>query len=92
MNLMADFKDAGLFDVIFCRNVLYYFDLQAKKDVLTRLRRSIRDDGYLVMGAAETVLGVSSEWTPHAQHPALIVPTGRVDASPRVPLRLVSSH
>jgi chemotaxis protein methyltransferase CheR len=91
MNLMADFKDVGLFDVIFCRNVLYYFDLPAKKDVLARLRRSIRDDGYLVMGAAETVLGVSTEWAPHAQHPALIVPSGRIDATPRMPLRLVSS-
>ena len=91
MNLMSDFKDGGVFDVIFCRNVLYYFDMATKKLVLSRLRRSIRNDGYLVLGAAETVLGISTEWGVHASHPALIVPASQAAVAPRTPLRLVSS-
>ena len=91
MNLMSDFKDGGVFDVIFCRNVLYYFDMATKKLVLSRLRRSIRNDGYLVLGAAETVRGISTEWGVHASHPALIVPASQAAVAPRTPLRRVSS-
>jgi chemotaxis protein methyltransferase CheR len=57
-NLLTEFAQFGLFDVIFCRNVLIYFDLQTKVDVLNRLARVTASDGYLVLGAAETVVGL----------------------------------
>jgi chemotaxis protein methyltransferase CheR len=59
LNLLADFSSLGAFDLIFCRNVLIYFDQDTKTDVLNRLGRLTADDGYLVLGAAETVVGLT---------------------------------
>lgn len=59
LNLLHDFSQLGLFDLIFCRNVLIYFDQPTKTDVLNRLARSSASDGYLVLGAAETVVGLT---------------------------------
>jgi len=56
-NLLDSFEQLGLFDVIFCRNVLMYFDQATKHDVLGRLENALAPDGYLVLGSAETVLG-----------------------------------
>jgi len=52
-NLLSDFGALGKFDVIFCRNVLLYFDRETKRDVLGRLARALADDGALVLGASE---------------------------------------
>jgi chemotaxis protein methyltransferase CheR len=59
INLLADFTHLGMFDVVFCRNLLIYLDQAAKVDLLDRLARVIYGDGYLVLGAAETVVGVT---------------------------------
>jgi chemotaxis protein methyltransferase CheR len=59
MNLLDDFRGLGRFDVIFCRNVLIYFDVQTKKQVLERMSSQVEGPGYLLLGAAETVLGVT---------------------------------
>src|SRR5262245_31928315 len=56
-NLLDSFEPLGQFDVIFCRNVLMYFDQSIKHDVLGRLAEALAPDGYLVLGSAETVLG-----------------------------------
>ena len=56
-NLLDSFEPLGQFDVIFCRNVLIYFDQATKHDVLGRLADALAPDGYLVLGSAETVLG-----------------------------------
>jgi chemotaxis protein methyltransferase CheR len=56
-NLIEPFADLGTFDVILCRNVLIYFDAAAKQTVLTRLQGALAPDGYLVVGAAETLIG-----------------------------------
>lgn len=63
-NLLENFGALGQFDVIFCRNVLIYFDTETKKQVLTKLARQTASDGYLIMGAAETVVGLSKQYTP----------------------------
>ena len=63
-NLLENFGALGQFDVIFCRNVLIYFDTEAKKQVLTNLARQTANDGYLIMGAAETVVGLSKQYAP----------------------------
>jgi chemotaxis protein methyltransferase CheR len=62
LNLLADFSQLGLFDLIFCRNVLIYFDQATKIDVLNRLARVTAGDGYLVLGAAETVIGLTDRF------------------------------
>jgi len=51
VNLMSDFSHLGMFDLIFCRNVLIYFDQQTKVDLLDRLAQVTAADGYLVLGA-----------------------------------------
>jgi chemotaxis protein methyltransferase CheR len=58
LNLLENFQHLGRFDIIFCRNVLIYFDLPTKKRILDRLADLLRSDGYLLLGAAETVLGI----------------------------------
>jgi chemotaxis protein methyltransferase CheR len=59
INLLSDFARLGRFDLILCRNVLIYFDQETKIGVLNRLARSIAGDGYLILGAAETVVGLT---------------------------------
>ncbi len=63
-NLLDDFASLGMFDVIFCRNVLIYFDSKTKQDVLTRISRSLVKDGHLLLGAAETVVGFTNLFMP----------------------------
>lgn len=63
-NLLDNYSLLGKFDVIYCRNVLIYFDQETKADVLNRMRRCIADDGTLFLGAAETVLGITDKFQP----------------------------
>jgi chemotaxis protein methyltransferase CheR len=62
--------------VVFCRNVLIYFDQESKIGVLNRIARQIPDDGYLVLGAAETVIGLTEAFKPLADKRGLYVPNG----------------
>jgi chemotaxis protein methyltransferase CheR len=64
VNLVEDFSRLGRFDVVFCRNVLIYFDEATRADVLERIARQLADDGFLVLGAAETVLGLTEALRP----------------------------
>jgi chemotaxis protein methyltransferase CheR len=52
LNLLHDFSQLGVFDLIFCRNVLIYFDQETKTNVFNRLARAIEPDGFLALGAA----------------------------------------
>ncbi|MBO1074031.1 CheR family methyltransferase [Roseomonas marmotae] len=62
-NLLADHRAVGRFDVIFCRNVLIYFDPQTKGRVLNALAAQLAPDGVLYLGGAETVLGLTDRLT-----------------------------
>jgi chemotaxis protein methyltransferase CheR len=73
-NLLHDFGQFGRFDVVFCRNVLIYFDQPTKIGVLDRMAKVIEPDGYLVMGAAETVIGLTTSFKPIADKRALYGP------------------
>ena len=64
LNLLHDFAQLGTFDVIFCRNVLIYFDQDTKINIFNRLARQIESDGFLVLGAAETVVGLTDAFKP----------------------------
>src|SRR5205085_1724414 len=64
---MVDFREVNLaapwpalepFDVVLLRNVLIYFDSETKRSVLGRVRRLLRPDGYLFLGAAETTMNL----------------------------------
>jgi len=62
INLLENFSAMGRFDLIFCRNVLIYFDRETKGDVLDRMRTITADDGFLFLGGSETVLGVTENF------------------------------
>jgi chemotaxis protein methyltransferase CheR len=76
-NLLNDFGPLGTFDVVFCRNVLIYFDQDAKVVVLDRLARQIERDGYLVLGAAETVVGLTEQFKPYPDRRGLYMPNAK---------------
>ncbi len=61
-NLLDDPPLGGPFDVVFLRNVLIYFDLPTKREVLRRVQQVVRPGGYLVMGSAETTIGIDEDW------------------------------
>ncbi len=63
-NLLDNFRALGQFDVVFCRNVLIYFDQETKSDILDRMAQCIAPDGFLFLGAAETVMGLSDAFAP----------------------------
>src|SRR5262249_23122754 len=74
LNLLHDFSQLGTFDVIFCRNVLIYFDQETKSNIFGRLARAIEADGFLVLGAAETVVGLTDAFKPIADRRGLYRP------------------
>ena len=59
LNLLHDFSQLNAYDVIFCRNVLIYFDQSTKADIFNRLTKITQADGFLVLGAAESVVGLT---------------------------------
>jgi chemotaxis protein methyltransferase CheR len=75
LNLLHDFSQLGTFDVIFCRNVLIYFDQDTKVSVFRRLAKATESDGFLVLGAAETVVGLCDAFRPHPERRGLYRPS-----------------
>lgn len=61
-NLLDNMASLGKFDVIFCRNVLIYFDQQTKGNILDRMYSLMSDDGFLFLGGAETVIGITESF------------------------------
>lgn len=76
LNLIKRFSLLGTFDVVFCRNVLIYFDHKTKTEVLERIAYQLAPEGYLVLGAAETVVGLSESFKPHADKRGVYVRAG----------------
>ncbi len=63
-NLLSDLRPLGQFDVVFCRNVLIYFDQATKSKVLTALADTMARDAVLYLGGAETVMGLTNRLVP----------------------------
>lgn len=58
LNLVKNWPLLPTFDVIMLRNVMIYFDVDAKRQILTKLNRQLYDDGFLFLGGAETTMGI----------------------------------
>ncbi len=80
-NLLDDPRSLGRFDVVFLRNVLIYFDQPTKTKVLERVAKLMPADGYLYLGGAETVLGITEKFQVLAGQRGLY---GLVDPTPKV--------
>jgi len=99
LNLLADFAGLGRFDVVFCRNVLIYFDQETKIGVLNRIARQLEPDGYLVLGAAETVVGLTDAFKPvadkrglYALNKGAVKPSGIASIAPIRPLAIAGAR
>jgi chemotaxis protein methyltransferase CheR len=92
-NLLHDFSHLGSFDIIFCRNVLIYFDQDTKANVFGRLAKVIEPDGFLMLGAAETVVGLTETFRPYPDRRGLYCPNVARNVRPAQPvLRAVASR
>ena len=63
-NLLSSLAPLGQFDIVFCRNVLIYFDQPTKAMVLNNISKLMPQDGVLYLGGAETVLGITDRFKP----------------------------
>ena len=94
LNLLQDFSHLGVFDIIFCRNVLIYFDQATKVNIFDRLSRMLEPDGVLALGAAESVVGITGTFKPYPERRGLyrpnVAPAARGGVTP-IGLRAVAS-
>jgi chemotaxis protein methyltransferase CheR len=70
-NLLTSFAALGKFDIIFCRNVLIYFDEKTKSDVMDRMAAIVNKPGYLFLGGSETTMNLTTKWKPYDPHRGL---------------------
>jgi chemotaxis protein methyltransferase CheR len=82
LNLLHDFSHLGTFDIIFCRNVLIYFDQDTKTGIFERLAKVIEPDGFMVLGAAESVVGISDAFKPYPDRRGLYRPNATRTVKP----------
>lgn len=76
INLVADQRPAGRFDLVLCRNVLLYLAPAQREAVFARLAGALRPGGLLLLGAGETVIGQTKLFEPSAQHRGLYQAVG----------------
>jgi chemotaxis protein methyltransferase CheR len=81
LNLLQDFSHLGTFDVIFCRNVLIYFDQATKAGIFARLAKMLEADGVLALGAAESVVGITNVFKPYPDRRGLYQPNNAPPAA-----------
>jgi chemotaxis protein methyltransferase CheR len=62
LNLFGAWAGMESADVILLRNVLIYFDQDARKQIIARIRRHLVEDGAVILGSSETILGLSEEF------------------------------
>lgn len=82
-NLLESMAGLGQFDIIFCRNVLIYFDQPTKANVLDRMSKQLVDDGFLFLGGAETVIGVTDAFKTVPNVRGLYGKPGSIHTSPK---------
>ncbi|MGN6376057.1 MAG: CheR family methyltransferase [Sphingomonas sp.] len=76
-NLVADAPPTGRFDVVLCRNVLFYLAPAHRHRVVERMAEVIRPGGFLVLGAGETLIGQSPAFVPSDRFKGFYEATGR---------------
>ena len=64
INLLKSFSNMGKFDIIFCRNVAIYFNLDDRKALFGRIAQILEPDGYLIIGSTESLSGICPQFEP----------------------------
>jgi chemotaxis protein methyltransferase CheR len=64
LDLRKSMHALGPFDLVFCRNVLIYFDLDTKKRIMNEIRGTLYTGGYLLLGGSETTLNLCPHFAP----------------------------
>lgn len=77
-NLLHPMTQFGEFDVIFCRNVLIYFDQETKGRILSETSKHLSKSGFLFLGGAETVIGITDAFKLLPGERGLYVPSDSV--------------
>jgi chemotaxis protein methyltransferase CheR len=62
LNLIETWPSLPSMDIVFIRNVLIYFDVQTKKDILSKVKRLLKPDGYLFLGGAESTFNLDDSF------------------------------
>jgi chemotaxis protein methyltransferase CheR len=83
-NLLEPLANAPSFDLVLCRNVLLYFDASTRARAFDRLANVVAPDGWLMLGAGETVIGQTGRFTADRELPGLYCGSSS-DALPKVP-------
>ena len=63
LNLKDEWQHRDLFDVIFCRNVMIYFDNDFRQQLLAKFYNHLRPGGYLILGHSESLFGLSDKFS-----------------------------
>jgi chemotaxis protein methyltransferase CheR len=88
LNLLQDFSHLGTFDVVFCRNVLIYFDHETKASIFDRVAKVLEPDGVLLLGAAESVVGISDAFKAYPEKRGLYRPNANRAPRPYPPTKV----
>jgi chemotaxis protein methyltransferase CheR len=62
-DLRSSMRTIGPFDLVFCRNVLIYFDVETKKKILREIQKTMNSRGLLALGAAETTINLDTNYS-----------------------------
>ena len=73
-NLMDEYTRLGLFDVIYCRNVLIYFYKPTKSAIFEKMRKIINPEGFFALGSSETIMGITEKFTQFPGESGLLTP------------------
>lgn len=72
LNLLNSYSLLGRFDIIFCRNVLIYFSPEIKSKIISQFHDALNNDGYLFLGASESLSGLSQQYNMLRCNPGII--------------------
>lgn len=67
-NLLSDFASLGKFDIVFCRNVAIYFDVETRKKLFDRIANQLNKNGVLLIGSTESLLGITNRFVRQEYH------------------------
>ena len=90
-NLIQSMEKFGMFDVIFCRNVLIYFDEPTKAKVLQNISRRLTPEGYLLLGGAESALCANESLALEGKCPGLYKPVVLPNSSPPAAIQIIGT-